>query len=73
MLGSAAGDFVSMGVPSDGSYGIPEGVVFSYPVTTASGSYTIVQGLPVNDFGRARLAATDKELREERDGVKDLI
>jgi malate dehydrogenase len=73
MLGSAAGDFVSMGVPSDGSYGIPEGVVFSYTVTTANGSYTIVQGLPVNDFGRARLAATDKELREERDGVKDLI
>jgi len=73
MLGSAPGDWVSMGVPSDGSYGIPEGVVFSYPVTTANGSYAIVQGLPVNDFGRARLSATDKELREERDGVKELI
>ncbi|HUO79387.1 MAG TPA: malate dehydrogenase [Steroidobacteraceae bacterium] len=73
MLGSAAGDYVSMGVPSDGSYGIPEGVVFSYPVTTAGGSYTIVQGLAVNDFGRARLTATDKELREERDGVRELI
>jgi len=73
MLGSAAGDYVSMGVPSDGSYGIPEGVVFSYPVTTANGAYTIVQGLPVNDFSRARLAATDKELREERDGVRELI
>jgi len=73
MLGSAVGDYVSMGVPSDGSYGIPEGVVFSYPVTTAGGSYTIVQGLAVNDFGRARLTATDKELREERDGVRELI
>ncbi len=73
MLGSPAGDIVSMGVPSDGSYGIAEGVVFSYPVTTANGSYTIVQGLSVNDFSRARLAATDKELREERDGVRELI
>jgi len=73
MLGSPAGDIVSMGVQSDGSYGIPEGVVFSYPVTTANGSYSIVQGLAVNDFGRARLAATDKELREERDGVRELI
>jgi malate dehydrogenase len=73
MLGSPSGDFVSMGVPADGSYGIPEGVVFSYPVTTANGSYTIVQGLPVSDFSRARLAATDKELREERDGVRELI
>ncbi len=73
MLGSAAGDYVSMGVPSDGSYGIAEGVVFSYPVTTAKGSYTIVQGLPINDFSRARLAATEQELREERDGVKDLF
>ena len=73
MLGSPPGDYVSMGVPADGSYGIPEGVVYSFPVTTAAGSYSIVQGLPVNDFGRARLAATDKELREERDGVKELI
>jgi malate dehydrogenase len=62
-----------MGVQADGSYGIAEGVIYSYPVTTANGRYTIVQGLPVNDFSRARLAATDKELREERDGVKDLI
>ncbi|MBS0393376.1 MAG: malate dehydrogenase [Proteobacteria bacterium] len=73
VLGSAPGDFVSMAVPSDGSYGIPEGVIFSYPVTTAGGSYAIVQGLPVNEFSRARLAATDKELREERDGVRELI
>ncbi len=73
MLGSAPGDYMSMGVPSDGSYGIAEGIVYSYPVTTANGSYTIVPGLAVNDFSRARLAATEKELREERDGVKELI
>jgi malate dehydrogenase len=73
MLGSAAGDFVSMSVPADGSYGIREGVIYSYPVTTAGGIYSIVQGLAVNDFSRARMSATEKELREERDGVKDLI
>ena len=73
MLGSAPGDYVSMGVPADGSYGIPEGVIYSYPVTTANGRYSIVQGLAINDFSRARMAATDKELREERDGVKDLL
>jgi malate dehydrogenase len=73
LQGSAPGDYVSMGVPADGSYGIAEGVVYSYPVTTANGSYQIVQGLPVNDFSRARMSATDKELREERDGVRELI
>ena len=73
MLGSAPGDYVSMGVPADGSYGIPEGVIYSYPVTSANGRYTIVPGLSINDFSRARMAATDKELREERDGVKELL
>src|SRR5258706_184027 len=73
LLGSAPGDFVSMGVPADGSYGIAEGVIYSYPVTTAAGRYTIVQGLAINDFSRARMAATERELREERDGVKDLL
>jgi malate dehydrogenase len=73
LLGSAPGDYVSMGVPADGSYGIAEGVVYSYPVTTANGSYQIVQGLPVSDFSRARMSASDKELREERDGVRELI
>jgi len=73
MLGSAPGDYVSMGVMADGSYGIREGVVYSYPVTTDKGRYTIVQGLAISEFSRARLDATDKELREERDGVKDLI
>ncbi len=73
MQGTAAGDIVSMAVPSDGSYGIAEGIVYSYPVTTHNGVYKIVQGLAVNEFSRARMAATEQELREERDGVKDLI
>jgi malate dehydrogenase len=71
--GTADGDWVSMGVPSDGSYGIPEGVIYSYPVTCKGGEYSIVQGLAVDDFSRGKMAATDKELREERDGVKDLL
>jgi malate dehydrogenase len=71
--GTAEGDWVSMGVPSDGSYGIPEGVIYSYPVTVKGGDYSIVQGLGVDDFSRGKMAATDKELREERDGVKDLL
>jgi malate dehydrogenase len=73
VLGSAPNDWVSMGIPSDGSYGIPEGVMYSYPVVCKGGKYEIVQGLEINAFSRARMAATDKELREERDGVKDLI
>ncbi len=60
-------------MPSDGSYGIPEGVIYSYPVTCANGAYHIVQGLAINDFSRAKMDATHKELLEERDGVKDLI
>jgi malate dehydrogenase len=73
MLGTPAGDWVSMAVPSDGSYGIPEGVIYSYPVTCKSGEYSIVQGLDVNDFSRGKMQATHRELLEERDGVKDLI
>jgi len=73
MLGTAPGDWVSMAVPSDGSYGIPEGVIYSYPVTCKSGSYSIVQGLEVNEFSREKMLATHRELLEERDGVKDLI
>ena len=73
VLGSNEGDWVSMGIPSDGSYGIPEGVMYSYPVVCKGGKYEIVQGLEINEFSRARMMATDKELREERDGVKDLI
>jgi malate dehydrogenase len=73
MLGTADGDWVSMGVPSDGSYGIPEGVIYSYPVTCTGGAYSIVQGLPISDFSREKMTATHRELLEERDGVKDLI
>jgi malate dehydrogenase len=71
--GTAAGDWVSMGVPSDGSYGIKEGVIYSYPVTIKNGAYQIVQGLSVDEFSRQRMDATDAELREERDGVKTLL
>jgi malate dehydrogenase len=71
--GTPDGDWVSMAVPSDGSYGIPPGVIYGYPVTVKNGEYQIVQGLNVNDFSRQRMDATLKELLEERDGVKDLI
>jgi malate dehydrogenase len=73
VLGTPSGDWVSMGVPSDGSYGIPEGVIYSYPVTCNNGDYSVVQGLDINDFSRERMQATHRELLEERDAVKDLI
>ena len=72
-LGTAPGDWVSMAVPSDGSYGIAEGVIYSYPCTCADGRYEIVQGLEINDFSREKMASTDQELREERDAVKGLF
>jgi malate dehydrogenase len=71
--GTPSGDWVSMAVPSDGSYGIKEGVIYSYPVTIKDGNYQIVQGLAIDEFSRKRMDATDKELREERDGVKTLL
>jgi malate dehydrogenase len=71
--GTPAGDWVSMAVPADGSYGIDAGVVFSYPVTVSNGDYRIVPGLALEEFSRRRLEATDAELREERDGVKSLL
>jgi malate dehydrogenase len=71
--GTPDGDWTSMAVPSDGSYGIKEGVIYSYPVTCRNGEYQIVQGLSVSEFSRGRMDATEKELREERDGVKDLL
>ena len=71
--GSPQGDWVSMGIPSDGSYGIPEGVIYSYPVVCRGGQYEIVQGLAVDEFSRKRMDATHKELLEERDGVKELL
>lgn len=72
-LGTPGGDWVSMAVPSDGSYGIAPGVIYGYPVTCKGGKYKIVQGLKINDFSRARMDATDKELREERAGVEHLF
>jgi malate dehydrogenase len=71
--GSSHGDWVSMGIPSDGSYGIPEGVIYSYPVICRGGHYEIVQGLAIDEFSRKRMDATHAELLEERDGVKDLL
>jgi malate dehydrogenase len=72
-LGTTEGDWTSMGVPSDGSYGIREGLIYSYPVTCKNGDYTIVQGLAIDEFSRKRLDLTEAELREERDGVKELL
>jgi len=71
--GTPAGDWVSMAVPADGSYGINAGVVFSYPVTVSDGDYRIVPGLALEEFSRQRVEATYAELREERDGVKSLL
>src|SRR5215469_11227225 len=71
--GTRAGDWVSMAVPADGSYGIGAGVIYSYPVTASNGDYRIVPGLTVDEFSRQRLDATYAELREERDGVKNLL
>jgi malate dehydrogenase len=72
-LGSAANDWVSMAVPSDGSYGVAEGIVYSFPVRCKDGRWEIVQGLDISDFSRERMQATEAELLEERDGVKDLL
>jgi malate dehydrogenase len=72
-LGTPGDEWVSMGVASDGSYGIPEGIVYSYPVRCVRGDYQIVQGLSVDEFARGKLAATEKELREERAGVESLL
>ena len=67
------GKWVSMAVPSDGSYGIKPGVVYGYPCTTKNGQYEIVQGLKIDDFSRNRMDATEKELREERTAIEDLL
>ena len=72
-LGTAAGDWVSMGIPSDGSYGVEPGVIFGYPVTVSNGKYEIVKGLQINAFSQSRIDATDKELREERAAVEQLF
>jgi malate dehydrogenase len=73
MNGTPDGDWVSMAVPADGSYGIAEGVMYSYPCTCKDGRYEIVQDLAIDDFSRQRMAATDAELREEREAVEELL
>jgi len=72
-LGSPDGDWVSMAVPADGSYGVNEGVVYSFPVTCRKGDYEIVQGLDIDAFSRERMQATEAELRAEREGVQELL
>jgi len=72
-LGTPADDWVSMAIPSDGSYGISEGIIYSFPVRCVDGRYEIVQGLDVDDFSRERMNATEQELVEERDAVKHLL
>ena len=73
VLGTPAGDWVSMAIPSDGSYGIEKGLIYSFPVTCKDGRYEIVQGLDIDDFSRERMSITEQELREERDGVAHLL
>lgn len=71
-LGTPAGDWTSMAVPSDGSYGVPEGIISSFPVTCTDGDYSIVQGLDINEFSRAKIDASAAELVAERDTVSGL-
>ncbi len=73
MHGTPEGDWVSMAIPSDGSYDIPKGVMYSFPVTCHRGEANIVQGLAISDFTRERMIASHQELLEEKDGVKDLL
>ena len=72
LTGSPEGDWVSMAVVSDGSYGVPEGLISSFPVTTKDGSWEIVQGLDIDDFSRSKIDASTAELAEERDAVREL-
>jgi malate dehydrogenase len=72
LKGSEEGNWVSMAVRSDGSYGVPEGLIYSFPVTTKDGNWEIVQGLDINDFSRGKMDATAAELIDERDAVKEL-
>ncbi len=73
MTGTGEGDWVSMAVPSDGSYGIPEGLVYSFPVTTKNGTYSIVQGLEISEFSRERMLKSQQELEGERDAIAHLL
>jgi malate dehydrogenase len=72
VMGTPDGDWVSMGIPSDGAYGVEDGLIFGLPVTCSGGSYQVVQGLDLNDFSRSRLDVTVNELKDERETVKQL-
>lgn len=72
VAGTPEGDWVSMAVPSDGSYGVPDGLISSFPVTTSGGKYTIVQGLEIDEYSRGRIDASVAELASERDAVQEL-
>ncbi|MEM7357888.1 MAG: malate dehydrogenase [Pseudomonadota bacterium] len=72
-MGTADGDWVSMAIPSDGSYDIEPGIIYSYPVTTNDGEYSIVQGLEISEFSRGRMDVTETELREEREAIEHLL
>ena len=72
-LGTPDGDWVSMAIPADGSYGIEPGIIYSYPVRCSDGQYEIVQGLNIDDFSRERMDATETELREERAAIEELL
>ena len=72
-LGSESGDWVSMAVPSDGSYGVEKGLIYSYPVVCKDGDYEIVQDLEVSDFIKGKMVESETELKEERDTVSDLL
>ena len=72
-LGTDEGDWVSMAIPSDGSYGIDEGIIYSFPCTCSNGEYQIVQNLDIDEFSRGKMDAALAELKEERDEVKDLL
>lgn len=73
IFGTESGNWFSMGVPSDGSYGIEKGLVYSYPVTVDDGELRIVQGLDINEFSREKMRTTEAELKEERDAIKHLL
>ncbi len=70
--GTPEGDWVSSAIPSDGSYGVPEGLISSFPCTSSGGEWEIVQGLEISDFSRAKIDASVQELTEERDAVREL-
>ena len=72
-LGNSQDDWLSMAIPSDGSYGISEGIMFSYPILSSGGDYSIIQGLDLDEFSLESIKASEKELLEEREAIKHLL